>query len=78
MTGQDYATARGFVAAGLGVALMPRLAIDGRDPGVVVRPVRNPEPLRVIYAAVRVGALEQPALHGLLTALQAAAAGQRR
>ncbi|WP_159038779.1 hypothetical protein [Streptomyces sp. NRRL B-1140] len=32
---------------------------------VVVRPVRGPEPFRVISAAVRETALEQPALCGL-------------
>ncbi|MDI9883862.1 LysR family transcriptional regulator [Streptomyces sp. HNM0645] len=70
---EDYATAQGFVAAGLGVGLMPRLGLRNRHPGVVVRPVRNPEPLRVISAVVRETALEQPALRGLLDALRAAA-----
>lgn len=71
---EDYATAQGFVAAGLGVGLMPRLGLRGRHPGVVVRPVRNPEPVRVISAAVRETSLEQPALRGLLEALRDAAA----
>jgi hypothetical protein len=39
-----------------------------------VRPVRNPEPVRVISAAVRETALGQPALRGLLDALRDAAA----
>ncbi|MEU9188493.1 LysR family transcriptional regulator [Streptomyces sp. NPDC048484] len=71
---EDYATAQGFVAAGLGVGLMPRLGLRGRHPGVVIRPVRNPEPVRVISAVARETALDQPALRGLLTALQDAAA----
>ncbi|MFE9173552.1 LysR substrate-binding domain-containing protein [Streptomyces kebangsaanensis] len=70
---EDYATAQSFVAAGLGVGLMPRLGLRGRHPGVVVRPVRNPEPVRVISAAVRKTALEQPALRSLLQALRDAA-----
>ncbi|MFI1510329.1 LysR family transcriptional regulator [Streptomyces sp. NPDC020597] len=70
---EDYATAQGFVAAGLGVALIPRLGLRNRHPGVVVRPVRNPEPVRAISAAVREIALEQPALRGLLDALRDAA-----
>ncbi|MCS0601182.1 LysR family transcriptional regulator [Streptomyces sp. LP11] len=70
---EDYATAQGFVAAGLGVGLMPRLGLRNRHPGVVVRPVRNPEPLRVISAVVRETALEQPALRRLLEALRTAA-----
>ncbi|MFF1722346.1 LysR family transcriptional regulator [Streptomyces sviceus] len=71
---EDYATAQGFVAAGLGVGLMPRLGLRGRHPGVVVRPVRNPEPVRVISAVARETALDQPALRALLSALRDAAA----
>ncbi|WRZ90248.1 LysR family transcriptional regulator [Streptomyces sp. NBC_01007] len=70
---EDYATAQGFVAAGLGVGLMPRLGLRNQHPGVVVRPVRNPEPVRVISAAVREIAFEQPALRALLDALRDAA-----
>ncbi|MFH9614753.1 LysR family transcriptional regulator [Streptomyces pratensis] len=71
---EDYATAQGFVAAGLGVGLMPRLGLRNQHPGVVVRPVRNPEPVRVISAVVREIALDQPSLRGLLDALRDAAA----
>lgn len=72
---EDYATAQGFVAAGLGIGLMPRLTLGTgtRHPGVAVRPVRNPEPLRSIHAAVREVSLAQPALRGLLDALRDAA-----
>lgn len=69
----DYATAQGFVAAGLGVTLIPRLGLGQRHPGVVVRRVRNPEPVRSIYAHVRETSLAQPALAGLLDALRDAA-----
>ncbi|MDH6135161.1 molybdate transport repressor ModE-like protein [Kitasatospora sp. MAA4] len=72
--GEDYATAQGFVAAGLGVSLVPGLGLGGRHPGVVVRRVRNPEPVRAIYAAVRESAAAPPALDGLLDALRSAAA----
>ncbi|MFI1952834.1 LysR family transcriptional regulator [Streptomyces xinghaiensis] len=70
---EDYATAQGFVAAGLGVGLMPGLALRTPHPGVVVRRVRNPEPVRVISAAARKTSLEQPALLALLDALRNAA-----
>lgn len=70
---EDYATAQGFVAAGLGVGLMPRLALRTPHPGVVVRPVRNPEPVRVISAVARGSSLQQPALRSLLDALREAA-----
>ncbi|HEX5542618.1 MAG TPA: LysR substrate-binding domain-containing protein [Micromonospora sp.] len=66
----DYATAQGFVAAGLGVSLIPRLGLGTRHPGIAVRKVCNPEPVRSIYAAVREVALAQPALHTLLNALR--------
>ncbi|MFF7178115.1 LysR substrate-binding domain-containing protein [Streptomyces sp. NPDC008121] len=70
---EDYATALGFVAAGLGVGLVPRLGAAGRRTGVALRRVRRPEPIRTIHAAVREGTLSQPALRGLLDALEEAA-----
>jgi DNA-binding transcriptional LysR family regulator len=69
----DYATAQGFVAAGLGITLIPSLGLGQRHPGVVVRRVRKPEPVRSIYAAVRETSLAQPALAGLVDALRDAA-----
>ncbi|MFF1447059.1 LysR family transcriptional regulator [Streptomyces sp. NPDC058274] len=66
----DYVTAQGFVAAGLGVSLVPRLGLGGRHPDVVIRDVRGPEPVRAIYAAVRATAPPQPALRTLLDALR--------
>ncbi|SCL51249.1 LysR family transcriptional regulator [Micromonospora chersina] len=70
---EDYATAQGFVAAGLGVSLIPRLGLGTRHPGVTIRPVRRPEPVRTIYAAVREISLDQPALRALIDALVGAA-----
>ncbi|ATL28929.1 LysR family transcriptional regulator [Streptomyces formicae] len=67
----DYATAQGFVAAGLGVTLLPELALaGGHHPDVVVRKVAGPEPVRSIHAAVRNASPAQPALRGLLAALR--------
>ncbi|MFD9005595.1 LysR family transcriptional regulator [Streptomyces sp. NPDC059582] len=70
---EDYVTAQGFVAAGLGVTLIPRLGLGGRHPDVVVREVREPEPVRSIYAAVRATAPPQPALRAFVRALREAA-----
>lgn len=70
----DYATAQGFVAAGLGVSLVPELGLDTPHLGVVVREVHNPVPLRSIHAAVREPAPDRPAVGGLLEALRATAA----
>ncbi|ALO06198.1 Transcriptional regulator, LysR family [Streptomyces venezuelae] len=70
---EDYATALGFVAAGLGVGLVPRLGTGGRRTDVVLRRVRNPRPVRTVQAAVREGAPAHPALTTLLEALAEAA-----
>ncbi|MFB7588827.1 LysR family transcriptional regulator [Streptomyces sp. NPDC056169] len=71
---EDYATALGFVAAGLGVSLVPRLGTGGgRRTDVALRRVRNPRPVRAVQAAVREGAPGQPALTTLLEALAEAA-----
>jgi DNA-binding transcriptional LysR family regulator len=67
---EDYATAQGFVAAGLGVSLIPRLGLSARHPGVVIRQVRHPEPVRTIHAVIRASSSQQPALRTLLEALR--------
>ncbi|MET7653612.1 MULTISPECIES: LysR family transcriptional regulator [unclassified Streptomyces] len=72
---EDYVTAQGFVAAGLGVSLVPRLGLGSRHPGVVVREVRDPVPLRAIQAVVRETAPAQPALDAFIDALKGAAGG---
>ncbi|MEU1008763.1 LysR family transcriptional regulator [Streptomyces sp. NPDC005890] len=67
---EDYPTAQGFVAAGLGVSLIPRLGLSTRHPGVVIRQVRHPEPIRTIHAVIRANSTQQPALRTLLDALK--------
>lgn len=71
---EDYATAQGFVAAGLGIGLMPRMGLGNRHPGVVVREVRDPQPVRAVYAAVRKVSMGRPAVRDLLDALRQGAA----
>ena len=61
--------AQGFVAAGLGVALLPRLGLDVVHPGVVVRVLQRPEPLRRLYVGVREAVADQPATRTMLSAL---------
>jgi DNA-binding transcriptional LysR family regulator len=46
----DVTVARAFVAAGLGVAVLPELALPPPHPDVAVRPVREIQPFRSIYA----------------------------
>ncbi|GAA4843843.1 LysR family transcriptional regulator [Saccharopolyspora rosea] len=62
-------SAQGFVAAGLGVSLVPRLGLDVVHPGVVVRPMRHPEPVRRLYVAVRETVADRPASRSLLDIL---------
>jgi DNA-binding transcriptional LysR family regulator len=66
---EDYTTAQHFVAAGLGVSLIPRLGLSTHLPGLAIRKVRNPEPVRTVFAAVRESSLGQPAVRTLLDAL---------
>ncbi|MGW4461223.1 hypothetical protein [Micromonospora sp. NPDC004704] len=54
------------------------MGLGNRHPAVVVRRVRNPVPVRIIYAAVRESSPDRPALHGLLDALRAAATANAR
>jgi hypothetical protein len=49
---------------------VPRMGLGTRHRDVVVRTVRNPEPVRRIFAAVRQTALAQPAMCDLLDALR--------
>ena len=69
----DYATAQGFVAAGMGIAVIPAMGLAALHPGVTVRPVRHPQPVRSIFAAVRAASLSSPPVRSMLDALRGAA-----
>lgn len=69
----DWATALRLVAAGLGVALIPRLALASPPDGVVLRAVAGAPPCRHIFAACRAGAEAAPAMRLVLDALSEAA-----
>jgi DNA-binding transcriptional LysR family regulator len=47
--GQDFRTALNLVAAGLGVALLPRLLLLDSPPSVVVLPMSQPKLVRRLY-----------------------------
>jgi DNA-binding transcriptional LysR family regulator len=70
----DYATAQGFVAAGMGISVIPELGVGTAHPGVIVRAIRHPEPVRSIFAAVRASGLDTPPVCSMLDALREAAA----
>ncbi|WP_062204760.1 LysR family transcriptional regulator [Streptomyces sp. NBRC 109706] len=67
---EDHMTAQGFVAAGLGIGVLPRLGLVNRHPDIVIRPIENPEPVRTVHAAIREVSLAQPAVTALLNALR--------
>src|SRR5262249_58494390 len=46
----DVTVARAFVAAGLGIAVLPELAVPPPHQDVVVRPLRDVAPFRSIHA----------------------------
>ncbi|WP_433333333.1 LysR family transcriptional regulator [Spirillospora sp. CA-294931] len=71
--GHDYATAVAFVAAGLGVTLVPRLALETvPSHGVVRLPVTRPTPTRSVFAVVKEAGHGHPALTAFLDLLREA------
>jgi DNA-binding transcriptional LysR family regulator len=64
----DFQVEYALIAAGAGVGLVPELA-GPPPPGVVVRRVAGAPPYRRIYAAVRAGSADRPAIAALLDAL---------
>jgi len=69
----DYPTTQGLVAAGIGVALVPGLALGAVHPGVVVRPITEHRPVRHIHAVVRDVRALHPTVRTFLDALLDAA-----
>ena len=57
----DYETVQGLVAAGVGVALIPRLAVTHVHPGIVVRSLAPTPPTRRVVAATLAAAGVAPA-----------------
>ncbi|OXM58894.1 LysR family transcriptional regulator [Amycolatopsis thailandensis] len=70
----DFHAITTLVAAGEGVALVPRNAFTA-VPGSVAIPLRGEPPLRRVFAAVRRGSADHPLLKTVLAALLDAAPG---
>ena len=66
----DYETVQGLVAAGVGVALIPRLALTHVHPGVVVRSLAPRSPARKVVAATASGPGLAPATTPMLRVLR--------
>jgi DNA-binding transcriptional LysR family regulator len=69
----DWTAIMAMVAAGLGIAVVPRLAQDAPPPGVVIRPLRGEPAARHLFVACRRGADEHPAVGATIQALREAA-----
>jgi DNA-binding transcriptional LysR family regulator len=66
----DYDTVQGLVAAGVGVALIPRLALTRVHPDIVVRPLAPQSPTRKVTAATMAGAGVAPAAKSMIEVLR--------
>ncbi len=73
----DYQEAQGLVAAGLGVALAPTLALEGIRPGVSVLPLRPPAPVRRILLVRMADHALTPTAGAFLGSLRESAAARR-
>jgi DNA-binding transcriptional LysR family regulator len=71
----DYLTVMGLVAAGVGVALIPQLALAGARDDVTVRALHPQSPVRTIIAATGTGAAETPATTAMRDVLVDVAGG---
>ena len=74
----DYQTVQGLVAAGVGVALIPELALPVVREDTVVRALAPHPPVRRVTAAVPAGARLVPGAPAMLGVLEEAARQYRR
>nr|WP_255426888.1 LysR family transcriptional regulator [Pseudonocardia sp. C8] len=70
----DYPTALAFVAAGIGITVLPELGAARLPPGTCAVPVVRPVPVRSIVAVVRDAVADTPPVVATLAELRAAAA----
>jgi len=66
----DYDTVQGLVAAGVGVALIPRLALTRVHEGIVVRALAPQSPARKVTVATMSGAGVAPAAKRMIAVLR--------
>jgi DNA-binding transcriptional LysR family regulator len=66
----DYATVQGLVAAGVGVALIPQMALSTVRDDIVVRPLAPGSPVRKVFAATPRAASATAAVATMLDVLR--------
>ncbi len=69
----DFQTVQGLVAAGVGVALIPQLALSSPRGDIVIRPLDPRGPVRGVLAATPRGAAVMPAVATMVDVLRTAA-----
>jgi DNA-binding transcriptional LysR family regulator len=65
---EDYGVIKGFVAGGLGVAVLPELA--GDHPEIELRAVRGQKPVRRVYAVTRESESRPPAAEQMVAVMR--------
>jgi DNA-binding transcriptional LysR family regulator len=73
----DWTAIMAMVSAGLGVAVVPRLAQDAPPPGVVIRRLRGEPAARHLFLVCRRGAESHPAVGATIDAILESAGAQR-
>lgn len=66
----DHHAALAFIEVGMGITMMPQLALDDLPPGVITRPLVNPTVERRILAYVRDGVAHHPIVERAWESLQ--------
>jgi molybdate transport repressor ModE-like protein len=66
----DYGAIQGFIAAGVGVALIPQLGLATVRDDIVIRPLTGAAPYRRVLAATLEGASRGPAAEAMLAILE--------
>lgn len=66
----DYQTVQGLVAAGVGVALIPELALSAVRADIAIRALHPASPVRRVFAATRRSAAVTPAVAGMIGVLR--------
>lgn len=66
----DYQTVQGLVAAGVGVALVPRLALSPSRADILIRRLHPKSPVRRVFAATRRGSAVTPAVATMVDVLR--------
>jgi DNA-binding transcriptional LysR family regulator len=73
----DYQTVQGLIAAGVGVGLIPQLALSAVRDDIRVRALHPQSPVRKVFAATRRGAAVTPAVATMLDVLRDVARSRR-